>query len=164
MDIQSYRAHFSAIAISGIVVIGCGSPDKSQIIGMWMPSKETSNFVVLPFGDTLFLTEEPLIEIRGDGKFRAEHLPSILLPLTLDSARSISGFGTWSLITKASERSSVELDFEQLNDHVDRCVVNIYMSYGLMDLNFGPLRLFFYVDDPDSGRRYTFEKLPSVSP
>jgi hypothetical protein len=164
MDIQSFRALFAAIAISGIVVIGCGSIDKSQIIGIWKPSNETSKFVILPFGDTLYLTEEPLIEIKADGTFRAEHLPSVFLPFPIDSARSISGLGTWSLITKASSRPSVELDFAQLNDHVDRCVVNIYISYGLMDLNFGPLRLFFYVDDPDSGRRYTFEKWPSVSP
>ena len=161
---RSERVLFSL----GVIVVGvigltsCGVPDQEEIVGTWVPTDDTPDFVDLPFtavADTLFLVEKPRLVFRMDGTFIAEYFP-IVYTFHQELPGIVRGSGTWNVgRVPGSGLPTVTMKFKEINGKQINMWFPIKISDKLNDLNFDDMKLFFYIGDPDSGKRFSFRKL-----
>ncbi len=141
-----------------LLVVACSLPDSAELAGTWVPIEGTPDFIDLSFGDvndTLRLPEQPRLVLSEDGQFQAAFLPRLSY---FEDVQVVSGQGTWA-VTYKSGLPTVSLTFHQVDGEGGSLEFRLRISDQVNDLNLGDLKLFFYIGDPDSGRRFTFERL-----
>jgi hypothetical protein len=137
---------------------GCDAPSRNDIIGKWVATEDSPDFVYGPGGDTVFLKCKPEFQFDSSGTFRVEHLPKMILPFSHRSRELVSGEGQWRIVDR-SGLPLIELDLEKSNGDEVSVTFQLAVADKKSYLNFGEPTLFFRVSgDVDAGPKMHFRR------
>ncbi|HKW63420.1 MAG TPA: hypothetical protein VJN89_12805 [Candidatus Acidoferrum sp.] len=97
----------------------------------------------------------PRLVLNADGSFTASDMPALFHEPGVRQAKLESGSGLWKLVGEGSNQE-VQLDFHSITDWKEA-----NLPYGMqLDVSrgFSTTVLFYFLDDPDEGKRVEFEK------
>ena len=131
-------------------MLGCKSVQSTDIPGTWTMNDTSRG--VLPTG---LPQASAKIVLDPKGTFVASDMPGLLFFPERHDARLESGSGTWKLVL-SDGRQQVQLQFQQIDNWKKN-----ELPYGTQ-LNvargWSSLRLYYFIGDPDEGRRIELEK------
>lgn len=126
-------------------VLGCRSVQLSDLVGTWM-MKDTSTRS-LPAD---LQNASANIVLEANGTFVASDMPGLFYFPGRHPAQLESGSGVWKLVSHDGKQQ-VQLNFKTISDWKD------VLPYGTqLDVSKGSL--FYFLGDPDEGRRVAFQK------
>ena len=139
------RRSLSIIFAVLIVAIGCHSIGLKDVEGDWI--LRDSSRSVLPSG-----LKDAKVELmlNSDGTFVAKEMPGLFFVPDQHAARLETGSGSWRLISSEG-RQQIELEFNKISNW------NEELPYGI-PLEIGRGKLFYFIGDPDEGRRVSLER------
>ena len=126
-------------------LIGCKTVQPKDLVGTWVMTDSSRS--ILP--DDLKHASGKII-LNANGTFSASEMPGLFYAPGLYAARLENGTGTWKIISEDGEERLL-LNFQTIAKWNDS------LPYG-NDLFIGRGNLFYFLDDPDEGRRVSFEK------
>lgn len=131
-------------------IAGCKRVQPIEIPGTWVMNDASRQ--VLPAG-----LQQASAKIVLDPKetFIASDMPGLFFFPGRHDARLESGSGTWKLVLSEG-RQQVRLEFQQIDDWKKS-----ELPYGTqLDVSKGwsSVNLYYFIGDPDEGRRIEFEK------
>jgi hypothetical protein len=131
----------SKVSILMILVgmLGCDRIQPRDISGTWVIADNSRR--VLP---AELQRASSRIILNGDGSFVASELPGLFY-----SPRLESGTGTWKRTSEGNEK--IQLNFQTIAAWKEA------LPYGTQ-LNVSDGSLYYFLGDPDEGRRVSFEK------
>jgi RHS repeat-associated protein len=136
-------------------LVGCGSKQisESDLVGAWVPTEESRTFLSPRSLDT---GVELVLSPSGD--FRSKGIPGELLYSLPGMAHSgpVSGNGTWK-IGKVDGEAALLLTFTTIAGPNDFKVPN--GTQLLISGNDSRALLYFFMGDPDQGKRVDFHRL-----
>lgn len=143
-----------AVVLLASLLLACQRVDldRGDLVGIWKLS-DRSVTLVPPAGSS----EDPRLELKSDGTFRAVALPTVIFSMLkgVDTTPGLGGSGMWNL-DRLSGDTRVSLHLRSVEGVGEVSVATqLFVS-----LTWEPLKLLYYLDDPDSGRRLEFERSP----
>jgi hypothetical protein len=138
------------LAFSTLGMLGCKNVQPGDITGTWL-MKESSRQALPPELQKV----SPKIVLDAKGTFVVTDIPGLFYIPGNHAARPESGSGTWKLISNEGKQQ-VQFDFHEINDWH-----KTDLPYGIQfDVSRGwsAVRLFYFLDDADEGRRIDFER------
>jgi len=113
-------------------------PEKNKIVGRWEEKKQGT-----------------IIELKNDNILVFKNIPTDLnLFRDIRTRKHISGEGTWDLEFR-NGRWEVAIFLKKISGIEEQYILPVNIAN-----NFGDIGLFIWKGDPDSGNRYSFEKVP----
>ncbi|MEH0983604.1 hypothetical protein [Micromonospora sp. CPCC 205556] len=94
---------------------------------------------------------------NDDGTFRASQIPASLLGRASTQSNTMSGSGTWSVRAAVNDYSERKTQVALVFDALDGFPVP-YSTNLRSDSADGEIVLFWFIGDPDLGRRFVLER------
>lgn len=137
---HSSHAKDIILTITLLLLFSCGNkePSHDQLVGTWIEPEQGAKIELLN-------NEKAIITGLGNDLFEHSGF-KITKPIHVD--------GRWELV-KRSNRWKVLLTLNKTDELTKGYALPLDISN-----NFGNISLFVWRGDPDSGNRYSFEKIP----
>jgi hypothetical protein len=160
MPRNSSKARPTALLFAAIIasVAGCGriiSP--SELPGTWTMGRNSQHLFPADFD----VTSATLV-FKSDGTFTASGLPQkiVLIQATgSDAIERINGSGRWVLLERLgfSDATGFMLEFKAIQGPGQYKLPFSTMRFSVSKTD-GIVKIYYFHDDPDLGRRVEFEK------
>jgi hypothetical protein len=149
------RVSISSALVCLIAVVGCGGLDQTanDFVGSWAVTKDSRS--VLPVESR---QADGKLTLAKNGEFVSYGVPGELLYSMpgMNAAIPVSGVGTWRL-GKVDNNAAILLTFRSIDGATEYKVPN---GTQLLIDNLGRQTvLYFFLGDPDGGKRVDFRKI-----
>ena len=126
-------------------ILGCRDAQPGDLTGTWL-MKDVSRASIPPPLERVSAS----IILHPDGTFVATDVPGLFYFPGRRAIQLESGSGTWKLVSREGKQQ-VQLDFQIIGGWNDA------LPYG-KQLDVSKNSLFFFLGDPDEGKRISFER------